>query len=157
MRVYRISKRKYGNAAFSGIGSAMKAQRWNSKGIPLVYASESLALATLEILVSIDDYAMLSALKFVYFAIDIEPQFIEFVREEDLPPGWASYPYSHLTQAIGDRWFKEGRSAFLSVPSAIIRSERNILINPMHEDFKKIRIPEPMKLEIDSRLVGKKR
>ncbi len=42
---------------------------------------------------------------------------------------------------VGDRWLKDGNSALLEVPSAIIPSETNLIINPLHPDTSKSKGP----------------
>lgn len=153
MIAYRISLREYGNAAFSGLGSAFAAQRWNSRNIPLVYASGSLALATLEVLANLNTYARLAKTEYVYYAIKVAPRYIENLREDDLPNDWKVYPHSKSTQTIGDKWFLEKRSLALVVPSAVVPSEKNILFNPLHQDFKKLVISQPKDLKVDPRLI----
>jgi RES domain-containing protein len=39
------------------------------------------------------------------------------------------------------------------VPSAVIPAETNYLLNPLHADFRRIRIGKPEKFETDLRLV----
>ena len=48
---WRIVKEKHAATAFSGEGARIFEGRWNSTGVPVVYCSENLALAALEILV----------------------------------------------------------------------------------------------------------
>lgn len=57
MLVWRTSKTKYASTAFSGIGAAKVGGRFNSIGSPpVVYAAtDSLALALIEVLVHIHD------------------------------------------------------------------------------------------------------
>jgi len=57
MFVWRTSKTKYASTAFSGIGAAKFGGRFNSIGSPpIIYAaSDTLALAIIEVLVHIDD------------------------------------------------------------------------------------------------------
>ncbi|MCB9268953.1 MAG: RES domain-containing protein [Lewinellaceae bacterium] len=50
MIVYRIGKRKYAGD-MSGRGAQMAGGRWNRKGIPAIYTSESRALSLLEVAV----------------------------------------------------------------------------------------------------------
>jgi RES domain-containing protein len=46
---------------------------------------------------------------------------------------WMEMPAS---QAFGDTWVKEARSAVLRVPSiAVNRMESNLVLNPAHPDF----------------------
>jgi RES domain-containing protein len=41
----------------------------------------------------------------------------------------------------------------LAAPSAVIPAETNYLINPLHADFRRIRIGKPGRFETDLRLV----
>ena len=52
MIVYRISKTK-NIKDLSGTGARIFGGRWNNKGVSIIYASESRALATLEYLVHV--------------------------------------------------------------------------------------------------------
>ena len=51
MRAYRLAKARYADTALDGSGAKAHGGRWNSKGVPMVYASDSIALAALELLV----------------------------------------------------------------------------------------------------------
>lgn len=51
MRAYRLVKARYADTAFDGSGAKAHGGRWNSKGVTMVYASDSVALAALELLV----------------------------------------------------------------------------------------------------------
>ena len=45
---WRIDRRKWQKSSFSGAGAQLEGGRWNSAGIPVVYASRNLAMAALE-------------------------------------------------------------------------------------------------------------
>ena len=53
IRVYRITRQKYQDTFLDGKGAATFGGRWNQVGIPVIYASESRALAVLEILANV--------------------------------------------------------------------------------------------------------
>ena len=57
------------------------------------------------------------------------------------------------TRLLGDAWARESRSAALAVPSAIIPEELNLLLNPNHPDFAKIKIAKPTPFAFDPRLL----
>ena len=59
------------------------------------------------------------------------------------------------SRAYGDRWYDEGRTAVLIVPSVLARPERNIAINQEHPDFGKIRATAPEPVDWDERLFGR--
>jgi len=148
---WRIVKAKYVANAFEGEGARRAGGRWNSRGLAIVYTSESAALAALELLVhlgrsrSLDDY--------VVFACGFQESLVETVRTRDLPSDWRSHPGPTALRLIGDQWFKESRSAVLQVPSAVIDSESNYLLNPEHRSFRRITISEPQPFALDLRLL----
>jgi len=51
---WRIVKAKHAATAFSGEGAAKTGGRWNSRGVPVVYASSTKSLAALETLVHLN-------------------------------------------------------------------------------------------------------
>ena len=55
---------------------------------------------------------------------------------------------------IGDSWATSRRSAVLRVPSAVIETEYNYLLNPAHPDFARISIGTPNAFELDLRLLS---
>ena len=55
-------------------------------------------------------------------------------------------------QALGDRWLESVASAVLQVPSAVVPSESNYLLNPRHPDFTKIVTELPLPFLFDDRL-----
>jgi RES domain-containing protein len=92
---------------------------------------------------------------YVAFAVDIPEDQIQEL-EERLPKGWDGYPYLTATQELGDRWAEGQFSLALRVPSAILPSESNLLINPLHPDRHLLRIGKPGTLRIDKRLASKR-
>ena len=53
---------------------------------------------------------------------------------------------------IGNEFLKTKKSLLLKVPSAIIPEETNVLINPAHPDFKKVKIIKASPFQFDTRL-----
>ena len=45
-----------------------------------------------------------------------------------------------ITKEIGNTWYTANKNLLLQVPSAIIISENNFIINTLHDDFKKVKI-----------------
>ena len=77
---------------------------------------------------------------------------IQTVDESDPPPNWSSPVPSGKTQDLGTHWVRSGATAVLSVPSVIVPSERNYLLNPAHPDFASIRFLPPRPFTFDRRL-----
>jgi len=150
MKVYRLSKEKYKND-LSGRGAEIAGGRWNNKGVPIVYTSESRALCTTEIAVR----TPLGMLPLNYFIIEIEiPEDLKILhlKLEDLPKDWKRFPHSNTTQIIGDTFIKEEKSVALKVPSVVVEGDFNYLLNPRHKNFHKIKITKTSPFNFDERL-----
>lgn len=148
---WRLCKARHAGAAFSGEGARLAGGRWNSRGVPVVYLADSLALAALEQFVHIR--AASSRIAFVSFRVEI-PDAVK-VTELDarkLPSNWRAEPAPGATMAIGDRWVKEGSTAVLKAPSVIVPEEFNFVLNPLHPHFGKIRIRPPKPFSFDPRM-----
>lgn len=147
---WRIVKRKHSNSAFDGVGARKYGGRWNSAGVAVAYTSESQSLAALEMLVHLDRPSILHS--YVFIAVEISTEFVISVDIAKLPGSWRSYPAPLELQSIGDDWVRSGDSAVLQVPSALLPSENNFLLNPKHADAKKLIFGDPVPFEFDSRL-----
>lgn len=150
MIVFRLSKCSYCDD-LSGKGAELWGGRWNSKGLALVYTSESRALCITEIAVHIplgimpEDYCMST--------IEIpEDIFVKEIEMSQLPDDWKSFPHSESTQIIGNEFIKSKKELVLKVPSAVVPGEYNYLINPAHATISKIRIVNTEAFLFDERL-----
>jgi RES domain-containing protein len=153
MRIWRICKAEHAASAFSGEGALLYDGRWHRKGIRVVYASESRALAALEQLVHLQRSRLPP--HFVCFGVDVpEDLAVSVIRIGDLPRGWHRHPGPPELREIGTRWAESGRSVCLQVPSAVVRGEHNFLLNPRHPDFRKLRIRRPEPFDFDPRLLS---
>jgi RES domain-containing protein len=151
LEAWRIVKEKHAATAFSGEGAAKSGGRWNSRGVAVVYSSSTKSLATLESLVHLSPPVIF---KYVAFALSFDEGVVESFPTGNLPADWRSEPPPPSTKAIGDEWVKSSRSAVLAVPSIIITSETNYLINPAHPHFTTIKIGGPEPFTFDSRLLA---
>jgi len=148
MIVYRISNALYSND-LSGTGAKLNGGRWNSKGIPILYTSEHISLALLEMLVNTQFKDFIIALDLLDIQVP-ESASLSEISLSKLKKGWvADFGY---TAFIGDEFIKNKQSLLLKVPSAVIHEEYNYLINPLHADFKKIKIIETRSFKTDERL-----
>jgi RES domain-containing protein len=153
---WRIVQRRFAKEAFSGEGARRYGGRWNSPGIAIVFTAQSLALAALEILVHVDSEKLLA--KYLAIPVTIEENLVihlDASEELNLPRNWHAQPASMATRHLGDKWAREGNSAVLRVPSAVIPSESNFLLNPAHADFNKLIVGKPATFEFDPRFTKK--
>ena len=147
---WRLVKTRYLARAFDGEGARRYGGRWNRPGVPVVYVAESLALAALEVLVHTQNRHMLSA----YSAVPVrfDEKLVHALPSSALPEGWAASPLQVAAQALGDAWVEAGKTAVLSVPSAVVEAERIFLLNPAHPAFRRIHIGKPKPFAFDERL-----
>ena len=148
MTVYRITHIKYANQL---IGSGV-ANRWNLPGQFVIYTASSKSLACLENLVYSSGETLRSGL-FKCLEIFIpENLSINTVFLKDVPGNYNSEEGRILTQEIGNKWYSQNKDLLLKVPSAIIQSEYNFVINTRHHDFKKVKIIRSYQFVFDKRL-----
>ena len=152
MRVWRICRKPYVDAALDGSGGMYTSGRWHSKGNPIVYTASSAALAALEVLVHVDPLTAPADLRLL--AIELPDDLsIEVIEPITLPEGWHSVPAPAALQTIGSSWLTSGRTAALNVPSAVIKVERNFLLNPRHPEVQRVRILSDEAFSFDTRLL----
>jgi len=149
---WRIAKQKYKDSAFDGEGSRRKGGRWTPKGFPAVYTAQTESLAALEQFVQIGDEGQ--NIKFLCFKVEIpqEAVRIEKIDTASLPANWKDSPAPDSLKAYGADWLIRRETAVLKVPSALISSEGNFILNPVHPDFPKIKISAPEEFCYDPRM-----
>ena len=152
MIVYRLSKSEYIND-LTGTGAFLSGGRWNKKGTFMIYTSESRALASLEFLVHVSMSMIPPKMQIASVQIpdSIKPVIL---KKTLLPTGWYKYPPPPALARIGSDWIEKNSSLLLRVPSALVRKEFNILINPGHPDMKKARIKQVENFSYDQRLLS---
>ena len=147
---WRIVKEKHAKTAFSGEGARIFEGRWNSGGVRMVYCSEHLSLAALEILVHTQSVTIRD--KFRVFRVAWDEKMMTTIDLKKLPNGWNAQPPSLISKKIGDEWVHSDRFAVLAVPSVIVPLEKTFLLNPKHRDFGKIKIKDSGSFALDQRL-----
>lgn len=136
MILYRLAIADYADD-LSGTGAKLYGGRWNSAGFAAVYTTETISLAALEILVHADkrflppDYKLLK--------LDVPDSLANrMITKTKLKKDWKDDV--GYTQFMGTEFLRNNTGIALKVPSAIIDEESNIILNPAHADFKKIKI-----------------
>lgn len=146
---HRIVKARHARSAFSGEGARLAGGRWNRPGDAVVYTSSSLALAAIEAFVHIGEDGL--HIEFVCFRIEL-PDAVAIHRCRRPPLEWRAEPPQAASMRYGSNWLRRQRAAVLEVPSAIVPSENNFLLNPTHPDFRQIRIGRPRPFAFDPRM-----
>ncbi|MFW2439941.1 MAG: RES family NAD+ phosphorylase [Arenicellales bacterium] len=155
-KTYRLVKKKYTSKPLDGLGGLHVDGRWHSKGKPIIYSSQSIALAKMEILTRLGGERPLMKAYSVFEIVFDEAETCR-LEQSDLPDEWDSWPYGEATQMIGDNWIDEGKYLAMSVPSATEPRERNILINPLHPKIRTVKAIDIGPAMFDDRLFQKKK
>ena len=133
--VWRIAKHtsQYDAADLGGGAAKLTGGRWNSKGNAVVYASLSIALATLESLAHLGGNIAIRNAFLVQIAIPAAAwRLREIVEASQLAATWLAEPPGSGTITFGDDWLSLCAAPLLLVPSVIVPEEYNVLINPRH-------------------------
>ena len=150
MKVWRICKARYADEAFTGRGAQRFGGRWNTPGVPMIYCSSSLALAAMELFVHLEPNLQPDDLVTIAARL---PQGEPAQRLEPgrLPSRWWTDDFEPL-RVLGDRWIREQSSLAIEVPSAALRTEWNVLLNPLHPAMIKLKIDAPQPFHFDARM-----
>lgn len=149
MLVYRITKAVYADRLVASGGAA----RWNSRGQFVIYTAATRALACLENVVHRSGEGLLA--NFRVMVIELPNLLtIETISPETLPINWFDFQQYDACQRLGEEWLRNGRSAIMKVPSAIIPNEWNFLLNPAHPDFARITLLRTEPFVFDPRIKG---
>lgn len=153
MFAYRIADSR--RPLFDGTGAMLNGGRWNSPGRPVIYAAETFANAMLEVLA----HSNLSLIPKHHAFIRIEMP--DSLRIQDIVPSqlpdWPRTPEAPC-RSLGDAWLAAASSPILRVPSVVTSGhERNLVINPAHPAFLKIKATKPEPVIWEPRLFPTKR
>src|SRR5665213_641034 len=144
MLVYRLGTDAH--PIWDGSGAAAHGGRWNPVGRPAIYAAGTLSLAMLERLVQRRTLGR---------TLMVTADLPDDLEVDDLmttaPMGWRALG-SPEAAAAGGAWLRDLRAVVLRVPSALVPSEANYMINPLHRDAARIVVSVPQLLTWDARL-----
>ncbi len=148
MMVFRFCNHRF-QEDLSGEGARLFGGRWNEKGLPALYTSSSISLGLLEVLVNALDITSLKRLSLMKIEIpdDVESSMYSINKLKD---NWLhDFDY---TKWIGSEFLQKKEHLFLQCPSAVIKEELNFMLNPLHKDFKKIKLVKATEFYFDDRL-----
>ncbi len=135
------------------MGAKRAGGRWNSRGNAVVYASDSLALSALEVLVHVTVEQQPPDLVAIPAEIPDEVT-VKSYDVDEMPDGWRRVTGHVGVVRLGNQWLEAKDSAVLVVPSVVIPQEHNVLLNPQHPQFEAVKVGEPLEFSFDERLFG---
>jgi Uncharacterized conserved protein len=142
---FRIAKTSFASD-LSGEGARRVGGRWNERLVPALYTASSVSLALLEILVHVGD------------AYDLPEDLSVSVIEVNDASAKLETVYSlpatlEEAQQIGTAALKDLTILGLFVPSVVIPTEQNLVLNPRAERFAEwVRIADIYPFKLDRRL-----
>lgn len=148
MLVYRIAHQNFAQD-ISGTGCLYVAGRWHYQGTRVLYTSEHVSLAKLELLANTSVVPKNQMLLTLEIPDSAERK---VVRHADLPDNWWQFPYLPSVTAVAEEWIEAGKFWIMQVPSAQSFTEHNYLLNPMHPDHQGLKIVHVEPVRFDERL-----
>jgi RES domain-containing protein len=83
----------------------------------------------------------------------MDPKIVEEQKRSILNRLGSNWRYEvSLTRDLGDAWFAARESLVMLVPSVVIEVEWNLLINPRHADFPRMKIVQQRPFRFDERM-----
>lgn len=150
MTAYRIAARAY-IGDLTGSGAKLFGGRWNSVGLPCIYASTHLSLALLEKFVHAEYRENMERLALLRIRVPDDAKLLFHTDENLLKKNWTDD--ITYTQWIGEQILSDPSIIAFTVPSAIVPTERNIILNPLAGDFGKVEFLPPVDFTTDLRLL----
>ena len=146
MILWRVSN----YATLDGAGGLYVAGRWHTRGHLVVYCTLNPSTALLETLVHMELDSEDRPDRFQVLKVEgPDTLSLERIETDGLPTGWEDDITA--TQVIGDQWLAEQRSLFLEVPSVLVPETWNVLVNPLHEEAKQLKIIATYEHAFDAR------
>ncbi len=139
IQAWRVCRAPF--ADLLGEGARRYGGRWNSPGLPVVYLAEHPALAVLEVRVHLDLPPDLLPDDYVLMPVELPDEPPEVATDLPVDP-----------RSFGDGWLRSGRTAVLQVPSALVPSASNLLLNPRHPSASTAKAGPPQPFQFDARL-----
>jgi RES domain-containing protein len=149
MLVYRIAGKKHSDD-LTGTGAAMYGGRWNRKGTPVLYTGETKEIALLETIVHTPPMIVP---KLDIVTLEIPDDSIMTIEIDMLPSNWESYPAPTVLSEIGEQWVEDSKAIALKVPSCIIHSAYNLILNCRHIDYRFVKLVDKRNFKFNSRLI----
>lgn len=135
---YRGAQNQLAAKVFSGDGGLYVSGRWNYKGTKAIYCSQSISLCTLEWLSH--NGLLVSGFSYFKFSIEIPDELIIRYNISDLPSEWCDTPSPNSNRDFVEKnFYTPDRYLAMAIPSVMVPEEFNLVINPLHSSFEKVK------------------
>jgi len=150
MLAWRIAKANRAKD-LSGKGAALEGGRWNDIDVPAVYMGLTPAICSLETFVHTSGVPVLPMTITRFVLPDDEGLYFQ-PDPAHLPTGWDAIPADRPSMAYGTQWLTQARHLGLIVPSAILKLESILVINPAHPASGQVRVDAQFDFHYDKRM-----
>ncbi|HEV7333547.1 MAG TPA: RES family NAD+ phosphorylase [Flavisolibacter sp.] len=147
MVVYHLGSTKFARQ-LTGEGAKLHGGRWNNIGQACIYTSEAKSLCVLEFAANVSLDEMNPNLAFTSYEIPDVSWAVFTIKE--LPAGWMEIPSPDAVREWGTQQLQKHLA--LRLPSVIVPTEFNFLLNPLHPNFKNVRIKDVEPFTFDRRI-----
>ena len=149
MFVYHLGHTKFARS-LNGEGAKLHGGRWNFVGVPCLYTSESKALCILEYAANVRLEEMPSSLSITTY--DLPEKGLKELLLTDLSANWQDIPSPEENKRLGSEILKDVNVLAIKVPSVIVPSEFNFILNPFATKFDTIKIADVHIFTMDKRI-----
>ena len=153
MLLYRIVQAQHA-CDLTGEGARMHGGRWNPPGVAMVYTSESVALAVLEVLANVP-HQLIGSCDFRKVVVQVPDNATILTMDPALlPVGWNRFPHPAYLSRIGAEWVLKGEALLLKVPCAVTAGDgNNYLLNPLHPQASSAHVVSNERFTFDARIL----
>lgn len=127
MIVWRVSKHQ-------SLAESTVPGRWNLKGSPALYTSNSPSLCAWEVFAHQVD-AVSWPEDLLLLKIQVKEKKIIRVATSDLPPEWNVLSYKNSVRKYGTSIFSKNDILGFWIPSVVVPEDFNIVLNPMFPNY----------------------
>ncbi|MDQ3683608.1 MAG: RES family NAD+ phosphorylase [Bacteroidota bacterium] len=149
MLVYHLGHTKFA-LLLNGEGAKLHGGRWNKIGVPCLYTSESKALCVLEYAANVSLDEIPSSLSITVY--ELPDKSWKEIDPDQLPENWQEVPIPEENKIFGTELLQNLNVLAIRLPSVIIPSENNFILNPLAKKFEAIKIAEVHSFTMDKRI-----
>lgn len=132
MELFRISSEEFCKQLISSENS----NRWNRRGEYVIYVGSTRSLLTFDLVVHRNFIKPDINHKVMVISVPDSDELVKTITTKELPSNWRRFEAYTDLQKIGSDWYNSKETLLLKVPSAVIPSEYNYIINTVHPNFK---------------------
>ncbi|MCA1854966.1 RES family NAD+ phosphorylase [Massilia oculi] len=152
MRSWRIAERDVALDR-SCEGARKSGGHWHAEGCPALYAAMTVELAVLEKFV----HAEGDQQDLVLVAVDLpdDPALGLDVARDALPDGWDDLDDGGSAAEFGTAFLQQRHHLYMRVPSVIVGEGGNLVINPAHPAYARVKLSIARSYRFDPRMFGR--